>query len=159
MNVILPIPTAGGNYLALYNDEGLQELRFPHQPSVELNTQPTASQKSWHTLTTLAVSRVLEGRSIQKLPPFSLQGTDFQKSVWLALQNISLGKTSSYGEIAKTIGRPKATRAVGSACGSNPIPLLIPCHRVLAFNGKLGGFSGGLEIKIQLLAVEGLHFT
>ena len=81
-------------------------------------------------------------------------GTEFQKSVWNALRKISPGKTKSYGEIAKAIGKPKAVRAVGGACGANPVPVLVPCHRVLAANKKLGGFSGGLDWKRKLLARE-----
>lgn len=69
---------------------------------------------------------------------------------------IKLGRTQSYGEIAKAIGKPKAVRAVGGACGANPIPLLVPCHRVLAANKKIGGFSSGLDWKRKLLAREGI---
>ena len=72
------------------------------------------------------------------------------------MRKISMGQTKSYGEIARAIGRPKAVRAVGGACGANPIPVLIPCHRVLAANGKIGGFSGGLDRKYDLLAREGI---
>ena len=67
-----------------------------------------------------------------------------------------MGQTFSYGEVAKAIGRPKAVRAVGGACGANPIPVLIPCHRVLAAGGKIGGFSGGLDWKRTLLARENI---
>ncbi len=83
-----------------------------------------------------------------------MTGTAFQKSVWQALQKIALGRTQSYGEIAAAIGRPRAVRAVGGACGANPIPVLVPCHRVLAANRKLGGFSGGLDWKRSLLKRE-----
>ena len=77
--------------------------------------------------------------------------------VWLMLPSgATSGKTQSYSEIAATIGKPKAARAVGSACGANPIPVLIPCHRVLAANKKLGGFSGGLNWKRALLKREGI---
>ena len=71
---------------------------------------------------------------------------------------ISIGKTKSYGEIAAAIGNPKAVRAVGGACGANPVPVLVPCHRVLAANKKLGGFSGGLDWKRSLLKREGVKF-
>lgn len=74
----------------------------------------------------------------------------------MSLLKINPGGTQSYGEIAKSIGKPKAVRAVGGACGANPIPLLVPCHRVLAANGKIGGFSGGLGWKEKLLAREGV---
>ena len=68
------------------------------------------------------------------------------------------GETRSYGEIAEAIGKPKAVRAVGGACGANPIPVLVPCHRILAANQKIGGFSGGLKWKMKLLAREGVGF-
>jgi O-6-methylguanine DNA methyltransferase len=98
---------------------------------------------------------ILSGQQPVNLPPLDIRaGTEFQRSVWLALREIPSGKTRSYGEVAAAICSPKATRAVGSACGANPIPLLIPCHRVLANGGKLGGFSGGLEWKKRLLAIE-----
>jgi O-6-methylguanine DNA methyltransferase len=71
---------------------------------------------------------------------------------------IPLGKTRSYGEIAQAIGKPKAVRAVGGACGANPIPVLVPCHRVLAANNKIGGFSSGLGWKASLLEREGIEF-
>src|SRR5204863_8622869 len=97
------------------------------------------------------------GKDVTSLPPLDLSdGTDFQRSVWLALQKIACGKTKTYTQIATSVRKPKAARATGSACGANPIPLLIPCHRVLASGGKLGGFSGGLEWKKRLLMVEGV---
>ncbi len=86
--------------------------------------------------------------------PLAPQGTDFQLQVWQALQTIPYGETLSYGELAKQIGRPKASRAVGAANGQNPIPVIIPCHRVIGSSGKLVGFGGGLETKQTLLALE-----
>ena len=89
------------------------------------------------------------------MPPLDLSAsTDFQRKVWAALKKISCGQTKSYAVIAATVGKPKAARAVGGACGANPIPLLIPCHRVLAANKKIGGFSGGLDWKKKLLSRE-----
>lgn len=90
--------------------------------------------------------------------PFSidlLSGTPFQKEVWRSLCRISYGKTKTYGEIAQEIGRPHSSQAVGNACGANPLPLLIPCHRIVARNG-IGGFSAGLAIKETLLQLEGI---
>jgi methylated-DNA-[protein]-cysteine S-methyltransferase len=87
--------------------------------------------------------------------PLDFKGTDFQKSVWAALLTIPFGETRSYSEIAKQIGRPEASRAVGAANGRNPISIIAPCHRVLGTNGKLTGFAGGLEAKDQLLRLEG----
>jgi methylated-DNA-[protein]-cysteine S-methyltransferase len=74
--------------------------------------------------------------------------------VWQALQQIPYGTTTSYGALAHTIGKPKAVRAVGAANGANPIPIIIPCHRVIGSNGKLTGFGGGLETKARLLNLE-----
>ncbi len=83
--------------------------------------------------------------------------TIFQEEVWRALLLIPTGAVSTYGEVAKRIGRPKAVRATGSACGANPLPLFIPCHRVVAADGGLGGFMGGTENKIRLLQMEGVE--
>lgn len=86
-------------------------------------------------------------------------GTEFQQEVWRAMARIPFGETKSYGTIAREIGAPGATRAVGSACGRNPIPVIVPCHRVLASRCRLGGFSAGLEWKRRLLALEGVSFV
>lgn len=83
-------------------------------------------------------------------------GTDFQKCVWRALQTIPRGETRSYGDIARSIGRAKAVRAVGAAIGRNPLSILVPCHRVIGSNGSLTGFAGGLDRKRWLLAHEGV---
>ena len=83
-----------------------------------------------------------------------LRGTAFQQRVWSQLCAIPYGETISYGELAGRIGNPKASRAVGLANGSNPIPIVIPCHRVIGSNGKLTGYGGGLPIKEKLLALE-----
>lgn len=83
-----------------------------------------------------------------------LKGTPFQIDVWNELLKIPFGKTLSYKDIAKRINKPNALRAVGNACGKNPIPIIIPCHRVVAANGKLGGYSNGLDIKKKLLKIE-----
>ncbi|HHY72240.1 MAG TPA: methylated-DNA--[protein]-cysteine S-methyltransferase [Bacillus bacterium] len=85
-----------------------------------------------------------------------LHGTPFQKKVWNELLNIEYGTTKSYKEIAEAISAPKAVRAIGTAIGQNPIPIIVPCHRVINSNGKLGGFTGGLEKKMKLLEIEKL---
>ena len=85
-----------------------------------------------------------------------LVGTDFQVQAWRALCRIPFGKTISYGQQAANIKKPKAFRAVGSANGKNPIPIIVPCHRVVASDGSLGGYSLGLKMKKQLLALEGV---
>nr|AGS51828.1 methylated-DNA--protein-cysteine methyltransferase [uncultured bacterium contig00066] len=86
--------------------------------------------------------------------PVILHGTEFQIKVWKALQKIPYGQTRSYGEIAALTGNPKASRAVGMANNRNPIPIIIPCHRVIGSNGSLTGYAGGLELKRQLLDLE-----
>lgn len=87
-----------------------------------------------------------------------LTGTAFQRAVWRVMQKIPAGKVLSYGDVAAKIGKPKAARAIGMACGANPVPYLVPCHRVIAAGGKIGGFSGGegLPVKRALLAAEGI---
>jgi O-6-methylguanine DNA methyltransferase len=89
--------------------------------------------------------------------PLDIRGTPFEKRVWSALKKIPYGKTRSYKDIAKSIGHPKAFRAVGNANGSNPLPLILPCHRVIESNGGLGGFGHGLKVKRQLLKLEKVH--
>ncbi len=86
--------------------------------------------------------------------PLTPQGTDFQQRVWSDLRRIPYGETISYGELARRIGNPNASRAVGLANGSNPIAIVIPCHRVIGSTGKLTGFGGGLDVKERLLALE-----
>jgi O-6-methylguanine DNA methyltransferase len=171
----LPIPTADGQFVARYSEKGLTELDFPNanrrrrgngSPSSPPNGQTGSSSRrllpipgkirAWHRATEAALKNVLAGYAAKNLPPLDPAGTEFQKRVWNALRKISVGKSKSYGEIARAISKPKAVRAVGGACGANPIPVLVPCHRVLAANKKLGGFSGGLNWKRTLLAREGL---
>jgi O-6-methylguanine DNA methyltransferase len=180
--VELPVATSAGQFVARYSETGLAELNFPpagraasfhcRRRGNESQISPTSSAsvrdpsrrllqipaqvRNWHQVTETALKKILAGRSPKRFPPLDLVGTEFQKSVWNALRTISCGQTKSYGEIARVIGKPKAVRAVGGACGANPIPVLVPCHRVLAANKKLGGFSGGSDWKRKLLACEGI---
>jgi methylated-DNA-[protein]-cysteine S-methyltransferase len=161
--VELPITTDDGEYLAHYSAKGLAELDSPIQdgllmPKPAKNGRVISPQiRDWHRLTTAALKKMFAGKKPEKFPPIDWSGkTEFQKSVWQAMLKISPGKTKSYGDIAAAVGRPRAVRAVGSACGANPIPVLIPCHRVIAANKKIGGFGGGLERKRELLAREGI---
>lgn len=91
--------------------------------------------------------------------PILLTGTAFQYRVWRAMTKIPAGRTASYGEIAHAINQPNAARAVGMACGANPVPYFVPCHRVVAAGGKIGGFSSGLDIKVRLLKAEGVALS
>jgi methylated-DNA-[protein]-cysteine S-methyltransferase len=90
--------------------------------------------------------------------PIDLRGTPFQRQVWTALAEIPYGKTVSYAELAEMVGRPGACRAVGQANGSNPIPIVLPCHRVVGSGGGIGGYGGGLDMKRRLLELEGCPF-
>lgn len=99
------------------------------------------------------------GKRCEFLVPLDLRATIFQRAVYRELQRIAYGATCSYGELAARIGNPKSMRAVGSANATNPIPIIIPCHRVVAAGGKLGGYAGGRELKERLLALESQHFS
>ena len=85
-----------------------------------------------------------------------IDGTPFQQAVWRKMATIPWGEVRSYAWLARAIGKPRAFRAVGRACGTNPIPIVIPCHRIISQDGSIGGFTGGLEIKRKLLAIEGI---
>ena len=89
--------------------------------------------------------------------PVELEGTAFQRQVWLALRQIPAGSTWSYAKLAKEVNRPRAFRAAGTANGANPVWIVIPCHRVIASDGRLGGYSGGLDVKQWLLKHEGVR--
>lgn len=102
------------------------------------------------------LSRVFEAWETDALKsiPLDLKGTDFQLAVWHALLNIPQGKTLSYGDIANDMGKPKASRAVGTAIGENPVSLIVPCHRVIQKSGALGNYGWGLDLKRRLLEIE-----
>ena len=155
----LTLATRNGEFIARYSAKGLASLNFPKKGNADqdaLQRVPTVV-RGWHRLTTRAVNATLAGKDADELPPLDLSaGTDFQRAVWAAMRKIRAGQTRSYGEIARDVGSPKAVRAVGGACGANPIPVLVPCHRVLAANQKIGGFSSGLDWKRKLLAGEGV---
>lgn len=102
----------------------------------------------------LELIRYMEGCCTEFTLPLDLRGTPFQQTVWKALQQIPYGHTVSYTHIAESIQKPKSVRAVGSAIGANPLLIVVPCHRVIAKNGKLAGYRGGLHMKEQLLGLE-----
>lgn len=159
----LPVSTSAGEFLAHYSQRGLAELNFPGRHGSARTANPDngvpAEVREWHRATESALNKLLAGEKQVKLPPLDLAGTDFQKSVWREMLKIASGKTKSYGEIAEAIGKPGAVRAVGGACGANRIPVFVPCHRVLAANKKIGGFSSGLHWKRRLLESEGVAIS
>jgi methylated-DNA-[protein]-cysteine S-methyltransferase len=140
--------------LAGCDDHGLRYIAF------QCGKGAMAPRPDWRQSATpfRAVERQLREYFQGKRTTFDLKvhpkGTPFQKAVWKALAAIPYGETRSYGEIAKTIGRPAAVRAVGLANGRNPLPIVIPCHRVIGANGQLVGYGGGLPVKQALLDRE-----
>lgn len=148
------MPSPIGPLFLVADDEGLREVRF------ELDRRPHTALAGWlHSPHKLAqVRQQLEAYFAGELQTFDLllrpQGTDFQRDVWQALSTIPYAVTTSYGQISLQINRPKACRAVGAANGRNPIPIIIPCHRVIGSNGTLTGFGGGLAAKQWLLEHE-----
>ncbi|MBV9339645.1 MAG: methylated-DNA--[protein]-cysteine S-methyltransferase [Acidobacteria bacterium] len=143
-----------GPLLLAANEAGLRQIAFPAR------NQPAPPEPGWQedTQSLIAASEQLRRYFAGELEDFDLplspEGTPFQQQVWRELLNIPYGKTISYGELAARLGNPKASRAVGLANGSNPVPIVIPCHRVIGANGKLTGYGGGLHIKEKLLALE-----
>ncbi len=104
-----------------------------------------------------AITAYLEGKTRSFDLPLDLQGQPrFRVKVWKVLQSIPYGRVRSYGWVARKVGKPRAARAIGGACGANPVPLLVACHRVIAGDGSLGGFSGGVGVKKRLLKLEGV---
>lgn len=112
-----------------------------------------------HAMKSLAadVKGRIEGKGLDRKIPLDLRGTPFQMDVWMEMLRINAGSTRSYGDVAKRIGRPKAFRAVAQACGANPVAIVVPCHRVVAAGGALGGYGLGLDRKIAILAAEGVR--
>jgi len=153
------IRTPEGTFTAEFSSVGLCALNFPgyqrRSGRLALPTEQAEPVRTWATATASALGSILAGEAPRVWPPLDLAaGTRFQQTVWKALRQIPYGETRTYGALATMIGRPQAARAVGQACGANPVPILVPCHRVQAAGGRLGGFSGGLGWKRRLLARE-----
>ena len=148
------IPSPIGDILLARNEQGISHIHFQDGES----TPNIGADWQQDDLAFADVTTQLKAYFAGELQDFDLplapDGTPFQQTVWQQLQTIPYGKTSTYGELAAEIGKPTASRAVGAANGRNPIPIVIPCHRVIGANGKLTGFSGGLYIKEALLSLE-----
>jgi O-6-methylguanine DNA methyltransferase len=154
------IDTPHGTFTASYSSRGLARLQFP-PPKGAMPRSGTPSgalpgkARRWHQRACATLRILLQGQSTSKFPPLDLTAaTPFQEQVWSALRRIKPGRTRTYSELGRLIGRPNAARAVGAACGANPLPLFIPCHRVVAQGNQLGGFSAGLHWKRWLLDQE-----
>lgn len=142
-----------GRLLIVGDEATLREVRFANKEQ-----RPNGNWKEGRRGAVGETLRQLKAYFAGKLRDFDLPvepaGTPFQQRVWRELRNIPYGQTISYGELARRVGNSKASRAVGSANGDNPIPIVIPCHRVIGSSGKLTGYGGGLPIKEKLLALE-----
>ncbi len=143
-------------------EQGLAYLELPHASGRGLGAwlqrhAPDADCDAEIGRNQLAIDQILEylesGRTKFDVP-LDLRGTPFQKDVWSRLLEIPYGDSCSYADVARSVGRPKAVRAVGMANGANPVALIVPCHRVIAADGSLGGYGGGADLKRRLLAME-----
>ena len=154
MKLYTTFPSPIGQMAATAEDDRLVALSVDHDVSTQPGEYVAPSSvplfSELHQQLTLYWDRKLKVFDT----PVAPKGTDFQKRVWSALQDIPYGQTISYGELARRIGQPAAVRAVGGANGRNPIAIIIPCHRVIGGNGALSGYAGGVERKRALLALE-----
>ena len=158
--VLTPFP---GLFLHLAATErGVCALSFVESTNEFLLQQArTTGDQDWERdasplidLARLQLNEYFAGKRSRFEVPLDLRGTPFQEKVWRALLDIPYGETRTYAQIAAQIGSPSAVRAVGAANGANPVAIIVPCHRVVATGGGLGGYGGGLEIKKRLLALE-----
>lgn len=145
-----------GKLFLAATDEGLTHILFV----ADMESRPIASPGSGKAARILArvrrqLAEYFGGRRHRFDLPLAPSGTPFQMATWKALREIPFGQTRSYGDLARRIGRARAVRAVGAANGANPIPIVVPCHRVIGADGSLTGYGGGLEIKKRLLRLEG----
>ncbi|HNR34371.1 MAG TPA: methylated-DNA--[protein]-cysteine S-methyltransferase [Candidatus Hydrogenedentes bacterium] len=138
---------------ALISTQGVRwlELRAPNSDAEEIPPVTETGARLARLLEAYVAGECVDFDDI----PLDLMGTPFQRAVWEGARTIPWGATESYAGLAARIGRPKAQRAVGRALGANPVPILVPCHRILAAQGRLGGFSAGLHWKQALLRIEG----
>lgn len=145
-----------GNLQLVATDRGVAAILWENDPPQRVRL-PALVKNNQHPVlleTEQQLKDYFAGKRRDFTLPFDFAGTEFQQQVWKALLSIPCGKTSSYGKIARQIGRPKASRAVGAAIGRNPVSILVPCHRVIGSNGRLTGFAGGLAAKAHLLELE-----
>jgi len=146
------VPSPLGILQATFTEMGLARLEFSEW--IPKAAHP-ADKVARRLVSELAA--YFRGDASRFLTPLDLDaGTEFQQKVWEELQRIPFGATISYGELARRVGSPRAARAVGQAVGANPIPIVVPCHRVIRGSGALGGFSAGLDVKRWLLRHEGV---
>ena len=149
---MIPIETSIGRFRAVFSDHGLVRLEFPGEGDARL--APAREGQGDRALLERELNDYLEGRLRRFTVPLDLRGTTFQREVWGRVLEIRYGGTRTYAEVAGAVGRPGAARAVGAANGANPIPILVPCHRLVGASGGLTGYGGGIALKRWLLALE-----
>ena len=146
-----------GPFRAQFTEAGLARLQFP-KAKVDPLSDAIDPPAKWLHQTTSALHTMLQGKTPRTLPPLDFSaGTEFRQAVWDLLLAIPSGMVQTYGGLAFQLNQAKAARAVGGACGANPIPVIVPCHRVVGANGSLTGFSGGMKWKVRLLRIEGIE--
>lgn len=144
-----------GTIIATVEDDGaLSRVTFSDEPIGGAGTNGRHADEPMSDIER-EIHRYLAGELTAIRLPYRAAGTPFQRAVWEQLRAIPYGTTATYGQIAARVGRPGAARAVGGACGANPVPLIIPCHRAVAADGSLGGFTSGVWRKRLLIAIEG----
>ena len=145
-----------GELTLIATDAGLSALLWPNDDPkrVRVGERVAAPEHPILVRAERELRAYFAGERTSFTVPLDAAGTEFQKKAWAALLTIPYGETRSYGELARQIGNPKASRAVGAANGRNPISIIVPCHRAIASDGALTGFAGGLETKRHLLALE-----
>jgi methylated-DNA-[protein]-cysteine S-methyltransferase len=143
-----------GKMLLVANERGLRSVNFAASKRAERPLADWQEDNAFFSKTIRQLRAYFEGELREFDLPLAPEGTEFQMRVWQSLRAIPYGETISYGQLAARLGNPKASRAVGLANGSNPIPIIIPCHRVIGSDGSLVGYGGGLENKKILLALE-----
>ena len=151
----LVVASPVGKLTLVASEKGLVAIDVRNN-SAQVVTAPNASAEAILLKTKKQLEQYFAGKRTTFDVALDLVGTEFQVQAWRALCRIPFGKTISYGQQASNIKKPKAFRAVGSANGKNPIPIIVPCHRVVASDGSLGGYSLGLKMKKQLLTLEGV---
>jgi len=147
MKTHLCLPSPVGFLTVYAEDNAISAIKFEHTPN-------NSSSAALLNLAKLQLQEYFSGTRQHFTLPLAPHGTPFQQKIWQCLQTIPYGKTYSYKELARMAGNEKACRAVGMANHNNPIPIIIPCHRVIGTNGKLIGYAGGLHIKQRLLELE-----
>ena len=152
-----PLSYASSEKTLLWLEFGdISKGQFPHYQKRYLGDYNEILESKIPDIVKEQLRQYFAGQLKEFTIPLDYFGTDFQHAVWKALLTIPYGETRSYGELAKVLNNPGAMRAVGTANGKNPIPILIPCHRIIQANGTLGGFSGGLHNKRKLLQIENI---